>query len=84
MGVQDSLHEVIEDLEEMCMVRVVPRIDPRALLIELNASTYSGSIGERWASCPSAFYSIAVSNPVFFCPMSSPNMTNVSRWRLRR
>ena len=28
MGVQDSLRELIEDLENMCMVSVVPHIDP--------------------------------------------------------
>jgi len=66
MGVQDSLREVIEDLENMCIVSVVPRIDPRATLIELNSSTYSSNSGKRWASCPSAFYFIAVSNSVFF------------------
>jgi hypothetical protein len=62
MGVQDSLQELIEDLEEMCIVSVVPRIDPRAMLIELHASAYSSNLGTRWASYPSAFYSIAVSN----------------------
>jgi hypothetical protein len=40
MGVQDSLHELIEDLEIMCIVSVVPCIDQRAMLIELNASAY--------------------------------------------
>ena len=35
MGVQDSLHELIEDLENMCIVRVVPRIDLRAILIRV-------------------------------------------------
>ncbi|KAN0109848.1 argonaute-like protein [Russula decolorans] len=65
MGVQDPLHELIEDLENMCMVSVVPRVNPRATLIELNASTYSSNLGNRWASCPSAFYSIAVSNSGF-------------------
>jgi hypothetical protein len=66
IGVQDSLQELIEDLENMCMVSVVARIDPRAMLIELNARTYSSNLGKRWASCPSAFYSIAVSNSGFF------------------
>jgi hypothetical protein len=65
-GVQDSLHELIEDPENMCMVSVVPRIDPRAMLIELNPSTYSSNLGKRRASCPSAFYSIAVSKSGFF------------------
>ena len=77
MGVQDSLHELIEDLENMCIVRVLPRIDRGVMLIKLNASTYSNSLEKRWASCPSAFYSIAVSNHGFFCPISCPNMTNV-------
>lgn len=66
MGVQDSLQELIEDLENMCMVSVVPRIDPRAMLIRLNASTFLSNSGKRWASYPSAFYSIVVSNSRFF------------------
>ena len=66
MGVQDSLHELIEDLENMCVVSVVLRIDLRAMLIELDASMYSSNLGKRWASCRSASYSIAVSNSGFF------------------
>jgi hypothetical protein len=74
MGVQDSLHELIEDLENMCIVSVVPRIDPQAMLIELNVSTYSSNLGKRWASCPSVFYSIAVSNSGFFVRCRVPTM----------
>ena len=70
--------ELVEDLENMCIVSVVPRIDPRARLIELNASTYSSNLEKRWASYPSAFYSIVVSNSGFG-PISCPNMTNVSQ-----
>ena len=63
----------------MCMVSVVPRVDPRAMPIELNPSTYSSNLGKRRESCASAFYSIVVSNSGFFCPISCPNMTNVSQ-----
>ena len=35
MGVQDSLLELIEDLEDMCIVRIVPRIDRGAMLIRV-------------------------------------------------
>lgn len=42
-GARDSLQDLIEDLENMYMVSVVPRIDPRAMLIELDASMYSSS-----------------------------------------
>ena len=66
MGVQDSLQELIEDLENMCVVSIVPRIAPRAMLIEPNASTFLSNLGQRWASFPSAFYSIVVSNARFF------------------
>jgi len=66
MGVQDSLHEIIEDLENMCVVSVVPRINLRAMLVKLNASTYSSNLGKQWASCRSAFYSITVSDSGLF------------------
>jgi hypothetical protein len=41
MGVQYSLQDLIEDLKNMSKASAVPRIDLRAMLIELDASTYS-------------------------------------------
>jgi hypothetical protein len=43
----------------------------RAMLIELNARMYSSNLGNRWASFPSASYSIAVSNSGFLFDIMS-------------
>jgi hypothetical protein len=56
--------DLIEDLENMCIVSVVPPHGPTSYAnrVECQHVQYSRNLGKRWASCPSAFHPIAVSN----------------------
>ena len=56
----------------VCVVSVVPRIDVRAMLIELNVSTYSSKLPEHIL-----FY--RCEQLCFICPISCPNVTGVSQ-----